>query len=125
MPTIRITWPRGEVTAHLEATPTAQKLFAALPCESSARTWGEEVYFELPVMVKLESDARQVVDPGTVCFWVQGSSLALPYGPTPASKGKECRLVTAVNVLGKLAGDARALSSVRDGDAIKVERVEA
>jgi hypothetical protein len=110
------------LTAVLRDTPTAQKLLAALPVESRANTWGEEVYFGVPVKVKLEADARQVVEPGTVCFWVQGSSLALPYGPTPVSQGGECRLVTEVNVLGTFQGDARELKTVRDGDTVRVER---
>ena len=81
---------------------------------------GREVYFEIDVGAQLEEDARQVVDPGTVCFWVEGKSLALPYGPTPVSQGDECRLVTEVNVLGMLEGDARVLASVRGGDPIEV-----
>ena len=122
---IAISWPRGRLEAVLEDTPTAREVLAALPCQSSASTWGEEVYFSLPIKAKLEADARQVVDPGTVCFWVQGNSLALPYGPTPVSQGDECRLVTKVNVLGSIEGDPRRLKNVRDGDAVKVERVEA
>ena len=118
---IRITWPSGSVTAVLEATVTSEKLIAALPCESTASTWGDEVYFSMPVKVKLEADARQVVEPGTVCFWVQGSSLALPFGPTPASQADECRLVTDVNVLGKIEGDPKVLKGVRDGQRIRVE----
>jgi hypothetical protein len=112
------------VTAVLEDTPTAKQLFAALPVASTANTWGEEVYFSVPVKVKLEADARQVVDPGTVCFWVQGSSLALPFGRTPVSMGDECRLVTDVNVLGRIEGDPRQLQSVRDGDRIRVEHAK-
>jgi len=112
------------VIANLRATLTAQDLLAALPCESTANTWGDEVYFGLPVNVKLEADAQQVVDAGTVCFWVEGRSLALPFGPTPVSKGGECRLVTRCNVLGMIEGDARRLKSVRDGAAIRVELLE-
>ncbi|HTT36155.1 MAG TPA: cyclophilin-like fold protein [Burkholderiales bacterium] len=121
---IRITWPNGSLTARLEDTATARALLAALPVESSASTWGEEVYFGVPVKSLLEADARDVVDPGTVCFWVQGSSLALPFGPTPVSRSSECRLVTRVNVLGAIEGDARRLKTVRDGDAVKVERLQ-
>jgi uncharacterized protein len=123
MARIRIAWSGGEVTADLRDSPTARQLLAALPCEATANTWGEEVYFELPVAASLEPDAREVVEPGTVCFWVQGSSLALPYGRTPASKGAESRLVTPCNVLGKLDGDPRALKSVRQGAKIRVEAV--
>lgn len=115
MQRIKISWPKGELIAVLADTPTARQLIEALPCSSRAQTWGEEVYFSLPVDAALEADAVQVVDPGTVCFWVEGSSLALPYGPTPASRGSECRLVSKVNVLGKLEGDPRQLAKVADG----------
>ena len=118
---IRITWDKGELFGVLTDTPTAKKLLEALPCSSSANTWGDEVYFSVPVHTKLEPDARQVVPPGTICLWVQGESLAIPFGPTPVSKGDECRLVTKVNVLGKLEGDPKVLKSIRDGDAIRVE----
>jgi len=121
MARISITWRSGKVVAELSDTPTAAQLLAALPCRASANTWGDEVYFSVPLKVRLESGAQQVVDPGTVCYWVDGSSLALPFGPTPASKGNECRLVTRCNVLGKIVGDPQQLKTVRDGDEIRVE----
>jgi hypothetical protein len=122
---VRIAWKGGEVTANLQDTPTAKQLLAALPCEARANTWGDEVYFEVPFKAVLESDAQQIVAPGTVCFWVQGSSLALPFGPTPVSKGDECRLVTRCNVLGKIEGDPRQLKQVKQGMTIRVELIEA
>lgn len=121
MAKIRIAWHAGEVIANLRDTPTAAKLLAVLPSESRANTWGDEVYFRLPVTAGLEADARQVVDAGTVCFWVDGDSLALPFGPTPVSHGDECRLASKCNVLGRIEGDPRCLKTVRDGDAIRVE----
>jgi hypothetical protein len=123
MARIRIVWQTGEVTANLRDTSTVQGLLAALPCKSTANTWGEEVYFGVPVQAKLESDARQVVDAGTVCFWVEGGALALPFGPTPVSKGDECRLAAKCNVLGSIEGDARRLKSVREGETIRVELI--
>lgn len=118
--TIRITWPGGFVSAALRNTPTAAKLLAVLPCTAHAQTWGEEVYFTLPVESTLEQDARQVVEPGTVCFWVEGASLALPYGATPIARNGESRLVTKCNVLAKIDGDPKALAGIRDGDPITV-----
>ena len=118
---IRIAWKGGEVIANLRETSSVKQLVAVLPQDAKASTWGEEVYFELPVKMALEADAQQVVDPGTVCFWVEGSSLALPFGPTPASKGSEPRLVTRCNVLGQIEGDPRELKKVRAGTAIRVE----
>ena len=110
-----------EATARAALLVLACAVMAALPIQSRANTWGEEVYFDTGVEAALEADAAQVVDPGTVCFWVEGRSLALPYGPTPASRGDECRLVTEVNLLGRLQEDPRVLAGVREGMEITVE----
>ena len=118
---IKITWDEGEAFGALNDTPTANRVLKVLPCSSIANTWGEEVYFSVPVRTELEPDAQQVVSPGTICFWVEGQSVAIPFGPTPVSRGNECRLVTKVNVLGKLEGDPRMLKSIRDGDDMRVE----
>ncbi|MFF0423836.1 cyclophilin-like fold protein [Streptomyces sp. NPDC004520] len=118
---IRIIWPAGHTTATLEETPTSKALAGVLPISSTARTWGEEVYFDTPVSVPVEDGARQVVEPGTVAFWTDGDALALPYGPTPISRGDECRLASPCNLLGALDGDPRILATVRDGDPIRVE----
>lgn len=117
---ICIGFPQGKIFARLQDTPTAQALIDALPIDSTAGTWGEEVYFATPVSAELETTAREVVDPGTVCFWVQGNSLALPYGRTPASRDDECRLVTRVNILGEIEGNPRELEKIRDGDEVQV-----
>ncbi|MEV6117526.1 cyclophilin-like fold protein [Streptomyces sp. NPDC052109] len=121
---IRISWPAGHITATLDAaTTTARALAKALPLASSACTWGEEVYFDTGVSVSRETDARQVVKPGTVAFWTDGDALALPYGPTPISQGDECRLASPCNILGNVDGDAGALATVRAGDPIRVELI--
>ncbi len=73
----------------------------------------------------MEPDARQVVDPGTVCFWVEGQSLAIPFGPTPVSQGDECRLVTEVNVVGELEDDPQLLESVSEGETMRVDVIHA
>jgi hypothetical protein len=118
---IRIQWPAASVIADLRPGPTTSRLLAALPCESVIQTWGEEVYFALSLTAAPEPDAQQVVDPGTVCFWVEGSALALPWGRTPASRGDECRLVSPCNVVGRLRGDPALLASARDGDTVRIE----
>lgn len=105
----------------LDDTPTAQALLEALPFESVAQTWGEELYFETPVNANLEPEARQTVEAGTVCFWVEGSALALPWGRTPISTDARPKLVSPCNVLGKILGDAQQLARVRPGAPVKVE----
>ena len=122
MARLRISAGGTRFEVELLDTPTAKAVLAAVPFDSTAQTWGAEVYFEAPVKAKLEPDARQVVDPGTVCFWVEGSALALPFGPTPASIQSEPRLVTRCNVLGKVVGDPRLLAGIRSGERVKVEK---
>lgn len=118
---LRITAGKTTFEVALDDTPTAEALVEALPFESRAQTWGEELYFEVPVNANLEPEARQIVEPGTVCFWVEGSALALPYGPTPISDGGKPKLVTRCNLLGRILGDARVLAAVRAGDRVRVE----
>jgi uncharacterized protein len=118
---VRISWPNDELTAELADTPTTAALRAALPVKGSANTWGDEVYFSVPLSVELEDDAQQVVEPGTVCFWVDGGALALPFGPTPISQGDECRLASACNILGTIDGDPHRLGSIKSGDEVLVE----
>jgi uncharacterized protein len=120
---VRIAWPNDEVTAELADTPTTAALMDLLPVEGAVNTWGEEAYFSVPLSVDLDEDACEVVAPGTVCFWVAGSALALPYGPTPISDGEECRLASACNILGAVDGDPGRLASIKGGDRIRVESV--
>ncbi|MDX1605092.1 MAG: cyclophilin-like fold protein [Candidatus Competibacterales bacterium] len=124
MQRIKISWPQGQATAELRDTPSARALVEHLPVEGTASTWGDEVYFRVPFTVEREADAAEVVDKGAVCYWLDGQSLALPFGPTPVSRGDECRLISEANVLGRIEGDAEVLRSVRGGDQITVEAIQ-
>ena len=120
---VRIVWPRGELLATLRDTPSARQLLAALPIDSDASTWGDEVYFRLPFSAAAEADATDVVPKGALCFWLAGDALALLFGPTPVSQGDECRLISAANIVGQIDGDPDQLRSVEGGDNIRVEPV--
>ncbi len=107
-----------ELAMTTRDTPTAEAILKKLPLQAVAQTWGEEVYFRVPVSAALEDDARDIVEKGEIAFWTGGSAIAIGYGRTPASHGDEIRLVTAVNVWADADGDPTDLREVRDGDPV-------
>jgi uncharacterized protein len=120
MPRIRFDFGAFTLDAELLDTPTAKAIAAALPIEAAALTWGEEVYFDVPVRVEREADARAVVIPGEIAYWPEGPTIALGFGRTPISKGDECRLASPCNIFAKALGDVKALAKVRTGSHIRV-----
>jgi hypothetical protein len=118
---LRLIFLKESLVVELRDTPTAKALVEALPFESRAQTWGDEVYFTTPVSAKLEKDARQVVEPGTVCFWTEGNALALPFGRTPISSDERPKLANPCNVLGSI-DNFPALKNVRPGENVRVEK---
>ena len=118
---IRIDIAGNVFAVELKETPTAKALLEKLPFTSTAQTWGEEVYFSTPVSAQLEPGAQQVVEPGTVCFWTQGDSIALPFGRTPISTDQRPKLANPCNVLGVLTNHS-LLKNVKAGDKVRVEK---
>ena len=104
-------------------TPTAKAVAAVLPISSAVLTWGEEVYFDVPVEVKREPDARAVVTPGEIAFWPDGPAIAIGFGRTPISKGNETRLASPCNVFAKALGSVKVLAKVKTGTKVAVNLV--
>ena len=113
----------GDIHLLLHHDALISKLRKKLPVKSVINTWGDEIYFELPLKMQLDTGAQDVVEPGTVCFWVEGNSLAIPFGPTPASVGNECRLVSRVNQVGKTITILSDLAKLGDGDIVEIREL--
>ena len=121
----RIRFDFGTLTleADLADTPTAKAVLAQLPYDARVMTWGEEVYFDVPLEAAREADARAVVTPGEIAYWPDGPCIAIGFGRTPISHGDECRLASPCNIFAKATSDVKALGKVRAGSRIKISLV--
>ena len=118
---MRILFDFGAQTLEVELldTPMASAIAAALPIDGVALTWGEEVYFEVPVRAAREKGARAVVEPGEIAYWPEGHAIAIGFGRTPISKSGETRLASPCNIWAKALGDVKTLASVKEGAKIR------
>ena len=119
---VRITAGKASCEATLNDGRTATAIWDALPIEGRGNTWGDEIYFTIPVTCAPESP-REVVDVGDLGYWPPGSALCIFFGPTPASRGDEIRPASPVNVFGRVDGDPSIFKAVRSGSQVKIERV--
>lgn len=121
---IKISTPStGEVKAKLseENPKTSKAIWDALPIEARANTWGDEVYFSIPVEVE-EENPREVVEMGDLGYWPPGNAFCIFFGPTPASRGDEIRPASPINVFGRVQGNAKVFKAVRGGEKVSIER---
>jgi hypothetical protein len=120
----KISIKSGELTAKatLVDNETADAIWNALPIESRASTWGDEIYFSIPVEVKPAGDARDAVEIGEIGYWPPGNAFCIFFGRTPASHGSEPRAASPVNVFGRIEGDTTVFKKVRDGAKVKIEQ---
>ena len=119
---IRIRAGEITVTAAMNGSTTADAVWDALPITGRVQTWGDEIYFSIPVDAPEAPDAAETVDKGAVAYWPPGGALCLFWGPTPMSRGDEIRPASAVNVIGAIDGDPTVLAAVPTGAEIVVER---
>ena len=120
MTKIKITAGKVVMAAELNDTQTAKLIVAALPIKAGGSTWGDEIYFGIPVKTGPE-DAQEVVELGDLGYWPPGNAFCIFFGPTPASSGDEIRPASPVNVVGKIIGDATKFKQVRNGEPVRIE----
>jgi uncharacterized protein len=120
---LAITITAGKITlpATLNDSDSALAIRRALPIEARANRWGEEIYFEIPVVLDESADARAEMQVGELAYWAPGSAFCIFFGPTPVSQGSAPRAASPVNPLGKVDGDATAFKAVRSGEKVRIE----
>lgn len=120
---IRITAGSVSMEAGLLDNNVADAIWEALPITEKGSTWGDEIYFSIPVHAEMEN-AREVVDVGDLGYWPPGSAFCIFFGPTPASRGEEIRPASTVEVFGRLIGNPQDFRSVPNGTPVTVKRSE-
>lgn len=119
---IKIVVGKLELEAWLNDTKTGTWVFEALPITSTVNTWGDEIYFAIPVDAKPE-DAKELVSLGDIGYWPPGKAMCLFFGRTPISRGDEIRPASPVNIIGKVEGDLKVLKKVQEGEEITIRPV--
>ena len=112
-----------KVEADLNSSPTARAVFETLPLEAAALTWGDEIYFEVPVEQGLDETARETVEKGDLGYWPTGRAFCIFFGPTPVSGKDEIRPASAVNVIGRVRGRPEDFKQVPAGTMVRLSRL--
>ena len=100
---------------------TADAVWEELPIDGKANTWGDEIYYTIPVSLEAEA-SKEIVDLGDVAYWPPGKAICFFFGPTPASLDKEIRAASPVNVFARIENNARLLKLVKPGEKVRIER---
>ena len=124
MKKIKIKFSNNFIIVELNNTDTAKKIYNSCPIRSITNTWGNEIYFETAIKVTKDKTAKEIINLGEIAYWVEGSSIAIGFGPTPISKADEIRLVTKANIIGQTKPNLSSLGMVNSGEIVIVERMD-
>ena len=116
---------RASVRARLLDTPTADRIWRALPIFSTAQVWGHgEIYFQTRLESGRERSARIIVEPGMIVYSPDRDVIGVPFARTPISKAGEIRLWSPSNIWAEALDDVGVFGAVRPGEKVEVCRLE-
>ena len=113
----------GEIAleAELNDSRTAGLIWNALPIEANGQTWGDEIYFRIPVCADLE-DPKAVVNLGDLGYWPTGHAFCIFYGRTPASGEDDIVPASPVDVIGRVTSDVTVLKGTTSPGIVTIEK---
>ena len=120
MTSINLKFLSFDIIIKLRSTPTANAIKSILPCKSIIKTWGEEIYFEMPIQknLSLDNDAKDVINLGEIAYWIEGKCIAIGYGKTPISQNNEIRLAAKTNIWGDAELNTKKLKKIKYGNEV-------
>jgi hypothetical protein len=121
---IKITIGSLSMEAELNDSSTSQKIGNALPIRTSFNTWGDEIYFTIPVDLPLDEMAKEEVAIGNLGYWPAGKAFCIFFGPTPMSSAGKIIPASAVNIIGNVIGDAKRFKEVMQEDEVQLEAIQ-
>jgi hypothetical protein len=107
--------------AELNDSRTAGLVWDALPIEANGQTWGDEIYFRVPVDADLE-DPKAVVELGDLGYWPTGHAFCIFYGRTPASGDDNIVPASPVDVIGRVISDVTVLKGTTSPGIVTIEK---
>lgn len=108
---ITITIAGESIPAELNDSDTAMEIVKKLPIDSDFNTWGDEIYFSIPVKTGSEN-GKEIVESGELGYWPPGNAFCIFYGATPGSTEDEIRPASPVNPIGYIKGDPKVLKTL-------------
>ena len=122
MSSIKLKFQSCDIIIKLRLSPTANAIKSILPFKSTVKTWGDEIYFEIPMKDELHLDdtAKDIVNLGEIAYWIEGKCIAIGYGKTPISQSNEIRLAAKTNIWGDAQLDIKKLKNIKDGDEVVI-----
>ncbi len=110
------------VPAELNDTDTALEIVDNLPVETEFSTWGDEIYFSIPVKLGIEN-GKDVVEMGELGYWPPGNAFCIFYGATPGSTEDNIRPASPVSIIGKVKGDPKVFKELTSkSNMIRIEK---
>ena len=105
----------------MERSSTRKSVRDSLPIASPGNTWGDELYFRIPV--DAEGDGlNRIVHFGELASWPPVNAFCIFFGPASASQGDAIRVASRVAVIGKIIDEASDLRQISSEAMVSIAR---